>query len=177
MTKISSERELAIEFLKFHLQSSAENGLGRRHNRPAVLDLQVRKRDLDSLTPDQISGGVSANLASAIWNLMECCGDHGWRGGRNVEISVKSRIEADDLIVEVADKGPGISCLNKQKTKVEASIMRRNDHSDLAMAVKDARGLGGNVFAENILNGEGNVKGARFSIVIPHSRKEETESF
>lgn len=162
--------ESAFYRIKRSLEYGAEHsGFGWKH-RTAHLEFNLHPEDLQTLAPEQIYLPLPdyPSLFGILFQLTWNCGDHAFREGQNLEISIESRQEENTIFIEVCDNGPGIPHLENKK--VGASTFTSDPNSSLGIALGCARVLGGDIFVENIIN-EGEIQGAKFTITLPIPKK------
>lgn len=166
MTKGKEEWQKSFQNLELFLTSFAEQGrLGwERHS--AKLELNLDPSHLEHLQPDQIFGAsFEPHLEGILERLADNAADHAFREGKELTISITSKREDNALFIDISDNGPGISHLEDKTVGAERII--RHKGSDLSRAVEMAHVLGGDILARNIINGEENIRGAKFTVILP----------
>jgi two-component system sensor histidine kinase ChvG len=106
---------------------------------------------------------VFGNLIS---NALSFCPPEG-------QVTVRVLLQQDNILIQVDDQGPGIP-ENKLQTVFERFYTERpqhesyGDHSGLGLSISKQiiDSLGGQIWAENLRNDQGDVKGARFNVVL-----------
>lgn len=156
------------------LQSSAEQfGLGWERQ-TAELKINLNPDDLlNSLSLEQIYQEWRFNqptLLEILSHLMDNCGDHAVKSGEALAISIQSEVKEEIpgikvLYIEVCDNGSGIPDLGEKK--IGASSLARHSGSNLAIAAREVDALGGVLLAENIIDDQGEIQGAKFTIILP----------
>lgn len=92
---------------------------------------------------------------------------------KNTKINIKAQIIDENIFITVEDEGPGIPD-NKIETIFDRFYTERPNHEEygshsglgLSISRQIIEAHGGNIWAENIIDDDGNKKGARFCVEL-----------
>jgi two-component system sensor histidine kinase ChvG len=115
--------------------------------------------------------GNSDRLAQVFGNLLSNALSFSPEDGR---VFVRVSVQNDTIMVQVDDQGPGIP-ENKLQTIFERFYTERpqhegyGNHSGLGLSISKqiVEAHSGQLWAENLRGDDGNIKGARFNVVLP----------
>jgi two-component system sensor histidine kinase ChvG len=114
--------------------------------------------------------GNTDRLAQVFGNLLSNALSFSPDDGR---VIVRVQIQNDTIVVQVDDQGPGIP-ENKLQTIFERFYTERpqhesyGEHSGLGLSISKqiVEAHGGQIWAENLRDDQGNIKGARFNVAL-----------
>ena len=124
--------------------------------------------DYRTTTRQELDGGQSAALRDALSNLLTNALQATPAGRR---VSVETRVEGSELLIEVTDEGAGIAReLQERVWEPFFTTKQRGTGLGLAIVRKRMEDIGGSAHLVPGLNGEG----ARFELRIPHTGVQST---
>jgi signal transduction histidine kinase len=131
-------------------------------NRTANVSFNVRLDGVPSVVP--VSGGL---LRQIVYNLVQNAVDASPTGGT---VDVLARMEADDLVLEVHDQGPGVPEALRERifepffTTKDASVRTGGMGLGLSMVSRSVAAANGAILVDDAPGG-----GARFTVRLPLS--------